>query len=166
MDSRGYGRTGSATRTSRRLTAALLLAGLAGLCIGAYGLTAANLPPALGTTGFAAGTAACVAGLVLGGRRVARSHYRPDPWQWPEWAVTAAGVACAAGLWAGAIQHPAAVNPAMYPLQWPPLPLIPAVAILTAALAAVAAPPPAAQQRGTAGPEPVPAARALAGARQ
>jgi energy-coupling factor transport system permease protein len=141
MDSRGYGRTGSATRASRRLTAALLLAGLAGLCLGAYGLLDSSMPPGLAIGGFAAGASACVAGLFLGGRRVSRSHYRPDPWAWPEWAVSASGLIGAAGLCLTVGYNPAAVNPSLYPLQWPSLPLIPAAAILAAALAAVVAPP-------------------------
>jgi energy-coupling factor transport system permease protein len=147
MDSRGYGRTGSATRASRRLTAALLLAGLCGLCLGTYGLLDSDMPAGLAIGGFAAGSAACVAGLFLGGRRVSRSHYRPDPWGWPEWAVSACGLAGAAGLCVTVGYNPAAVNPSLYPLQWPSLPIVPAVAILAAGLAAVIAPPPPAAAR-------------------
>jgi energy-coupling factor transport system permease protein len=140
MDSRGYGRTGTATRASRRLTAALMLGGMAGLCAGAYGLLDATLPAALSVTGFAAGTTLCLAGLALGGRRVSRSRYRPDPWRWPEWAVAASGVACAAGLSLHLGGSPAALNPPV--LTWPPLPLVPAALILAAAVAGFAAPPP------------------------
>ncbi len=67
MDSRGYGRTGTASRASRRLTAGLLLAGLAALCIGAYGLLGSTVPAAASVTGFTAGAVLCVAGLALGG---------------------------------------------------------------------------------------------------
>ncbi|MGD0686804.1 MAG: CbiQ family ECF transporter T component [Streptosporangiaceae bacterium] len=142
MDSRGYGRTGSATAASRRLTATLMLAGLAGLCIGAYGLLDTTVPRAAGLGGFAAGSALCVAGLALGGRRVSRSRYRPDPWRWPEWAVVGCGLATAVALCLNAGYNPAALNPGLSPLQWPSLPLLPAAAILVAALAALAAPPP------------------------
>ena len=38
MDSRGYGRTGRSTAASRRATAGLMVAGMLGLCVGAYGL--------------------------------------------------------------------------------------------------------------------------------
>ena len=141
MDSRGYGRTGRATRASRRLTAALLLAGLSGLCLGAYGLLGSSVPAGLAVGGFTAGAAGCVAGLFLGGRRVSRSHYRPDPWGWPEYAVAACGLVSAIGLGLTAGYNPAAVNPSLYPLQWPSLPLVPALAILIAALPAVVAPP-------------------------
>jgi energy-coupling factor transport system permease protein len=144
MDSRGYGRTGGASRRSRRLTAALLLAGLAGLCLGAYGLLGAGLPGGAAAGGFAAGAAACVAGLLLGGRRVSRTRYRPDTWRWPEWAVAGCGVASAVVLSVHLGYDPAALNPDLYPLHWPSLPLLPTAAILVAALPAVIAPPPSA----------------------
>lgn len=152
MDSRGYGRTGRATRASRRVTATLLLAGLSGLCLGAYGLLDSAMPAGLAISGFAAGAAACIGGLFLGGRRVSRSHYRPDPWGWPEYVVSACGLISAVGLCLTVGYNPAAVNPSLYPLRWPSLPLIPAVAILAAGLAAVVAPPPpaAVSERGPA----------------
>jgi energy-coupling factor transport system permease protein len=157
MDARGYGRTGTATAASRRLTAACLLAGLAGLCLGGYELLDPTVPPAVGVGGFAAGTALAVAGLVLGGRRVSRSRYRPDPWRWPEWVVAGSGLACAIVLWANVGYDPAALNPAFYPLHWPSLPVLPAVAILVTAVAAVAAPPvPAPAPFAAPGPMPVP----------
>jgi energy-coupling factor transport system permease protein len=142
MDSRGYGRTGSATRASRRLTAALTMTGLAGLCAGAYWLFDPTVPQAVGIGGFAGGAVLCVAGLALGGRRVSRTRYRPDPWGWPEWAVVASGAASAVGLSLNIGYSPAALNPGLYPLQWPALPVVPVIAILISALAAVAAPPP------------------------
>jgi energy-coupling factor transport system permease protein len=168
MDSRGYGRTGSATRASRRVTAALLLSGLCGLCLGTYGLLGSSTPAGFAIGGFAAGGVACVAGLFLGGRRVSRSHYRPDPWGWPEWAVSACGLVSAAGLCLTAGYNQAAVNPSLYPLQWPSLPLVPAVAILAAALAAVVAPPPplAVPEPDTAVPRHRPAVANIAGAPQ
>jgi energy-coupling factor transport system permease protein len=165
MDSRGYGRTGRATRASRRITAALLLAGLAGLCLGAYGLLDSSTPAGLAIGGFAGGGTACVAGLFLGGRRVSRSHYRPDPWGWPEWAVSACGLVSAVGLCLTVGYNPAAINPSLYPLQWPSLPVIPAAAILAAALAAVVAPPPMALATpAPAGRPAYPASGAVAGA--
>lgn len=153
MDSRGYGRVGRVSVTSRRLTAALMLGGLAGLCLGAYGLLDTTVPHGLGLGGFAVGAALCVAGLALGGRRVSRSRYRPDPWRWPEWLVTGCGVASAVVLCLNLGYSPASLNPDVYPLHWPPLPLLPTVAILVSALAAFIAPPP-----------PVAAAPAQAGA--
>ncbi|HEY3954186.1 MAG TPA: CbiQ family ECF transporter T component [Streptosporangiaceae bacterium] len=165
MDSRGYGRTGGASRGSRRLTAALLLGGLAGLCLGAYGLLGAGLPGGVAAGGSAAGAAACVAGLVLGGRRVSRTRYRPDPWRWPEWAVAGCGVVSAVVLSVHLGYDPGALNPDLYPLHWPSLPLLPTAAILAAALAAVMAPPP--PSAVTSGePRVREPARELTGARQ
>jgi energy-coupling factor transport system permease protein len=142
MDARGYGRTGRAGPANRRLTAGLMLTGLAGLCLGGYELLDPSVPPPVGLGGFAAGSALCVAGLVLGGRRVSRSRYRPDPWRWPEWLVTASGLTSAVVLTLNLGYDPGALNPGFHPLQWPALPVLPTVAILVAALAAVAAPPP------------------------
>ena len=142
MDARGYGRTGRATRASRRITGGLRLAGLGGLCLGAYGLLGSTTPSGVAIGGFAAGAAGCVAGLFLGGRRVARSRYRPDPWGWPECLVAACGLVSAVGLSLTVGYNLAALNPSLYPLQWPSLPLVPALAILIAVLAAVVAPPP------------------------
>jgi energy-coupling factor transport system permease protein len=160
MDSRGYGRVGGATRASRRVTAALMLGGLAGLCLGAYGLLGSAEPRGLGVGGFAAGAGLCVAGLALGGRRVSRSRYRPDPWSWPEWAVTGCGLACAIVLCLGVGYNPAALNPDLYPLAWPSLPLLPTAAILVAGLAGFAAPPPVVVTAPAPAPARAPAAAA------
>lgn len=142
MDSRGYGRTGTATRGSRRVTAMLMLTGMAGLCVGAYGLLDPGVSTGMGLSAFVAGVALSAAGLFVGGRRVSRSRYRPDPWQWPEWTVAGCGIVTAIVLSVGNGYDPAALNPTLYPLQWPTLPLLPAAAILVAALAAFASPPP------------------------
>ncbi|MFI1827497.1 CbiQ family ECF transporter T component [Streptomyces sp. NPDC020412] len=150
MDSRGYGRAGSATRASRRLTGALMLLGMCGLCAGAYGLLDATAPRLLGLPAMAAGGVLCVAGLRLGGRRVTRTVYRPDPWRFAEWAVAGCGVLSAVLLFAGTGFDAAQLNPTFHPLSWPALPLVPAGAILLAGAAGFIAPPPTA-------PVPLPA---------
>ncbi|MBB5871734.1 energy-coupling factor transport system permease protein [Allocatelliglobosispora scoriae] len=167
MDSRGYGRTGSATRGSRRLTGLLMLSGMAALCIGVYALLDPSVPRELGAVGFGAGLVLCAAGIALGGRRVSRSRYRPDPWRWPEWAVAGCGLVTALVLNLGTGYDPAALNPSLYPLQWPTLPILPVAAILVAALAAFASPPPPPRHRtGPALPAPRRAAdQTTAGAR-
>ncbi|WP_027345760.1 energy-coupling factor transporter transmembrane component T [Hamadaea tsunoensis] len=138
MDSRGYGGTGTATASSRRWTGLLLLTGLAGLCVGVYGLLDVTVPHAVGLAGFAAGALLCAGGLYLGGRRVSRTSYRPDPWQWPEWTVAAGGLCAAVVLAAGSGYDPTGGGA----LRWPTLPLVPALAVLLAAAAALASPPP------------------------
>jgi len=142
MDSRGYGRTGTASPRQRRATGAFMIAGMCGLCIGAYGLLDGS---ALGIFAFPAligGAGLCCFGLLLGGRQVQRSQYRPDPWTTPEWIVCGCGVVPAVVLLAGLGCTTVSLNPSTDPLTWPTLPLVPALAILVGAVAAVAAPPP------------------------
>jgi energy-coupling factor transport system permease protein len=142
MDSRGYGRTGTETRGSRRATALLMLAGMLGLCAGAYGLLDATAPRYLGLPAILTGAALCCAGLMLGGRRVTRSQYRPDPWRAPEWIVAGCGITTAVLLYVSTRYGAADVNPSFSPLHFPALPIMPTIAILLAAVAGVAAPPP------------------------
>lgn len=142
MDSRGYGRAGRATRGSRRLTAALLLTGMIGLCVGVYGLLDGTTSPLVGYPALALGAALCVLGFVAGSRRVTRTAYRPDPWRGPEWIVAAGGIACAAIMFSTVGYDPMQLNPSLYPLAWPQLPLLPVLGILLAGAAALAAPPP------------------------
>lgn len=144
MDSRGYGRAGSATPRSRRLTGALMLLGMCGLCAGAYGLLDATAPKLLGLPALAVGSVLCLAGLRLGGRRVTRTTYRPDAWRFAEWAVASCGVLSAVLLFVNVGYNPAELNPSLYPLSWPTLPLVPAAAILLAGTAGFLAPPPSA----------------------
>ena len=150
MDSRGYGRSGSATRRSRRATGALMLLGMCGLCAGAYGLLDATAPSFLGLPAMGLGALLCVAGLRLGGRRVTRTTYRPDPWRLPEWAVAGSGVLSAVLLFANLGYDPAQLNPTYYPLTWPDLPLVPTAAILLAGTAGFLAPPPSPVRRADA----------------
>ncbi|MFJ5265261.1 energy-coupling factor transporter transmembrane component T [Streptomyces sp. NPDC088387] len=154
MDSRGYGRAGTATRASRRITGALMLLGMCGLCAGAYGLLDATAPAFFGLPAMLLGAALCVGGLRLGGRRVTRTNYRPDPCRLPEWAVAGSGVVAAVLLFTNLGYDPAQLNPTFYPLTWPDLPLVPTAAILLAGAAGFLAPPP------QVGPPPGPAKRA------
>ncbi|MCM2394099.1 energy-coupling factor transporter transmembrane component T [Streptomyces albipurpureus] len=153
MDSRGYGRAGTATRNSRRITGALMLSGMCGLCAGAYGLLDATAPRILGLPAMAAGAVLCVAGLRLGGRRVTRTTYRPDPWRFDEWAVAGCGVLSAVVLFGNAGFNAAELNPSLYPLSWPTLPPVPAAAILLAGAAGFLSPPPQAPTPPTVTPQ-------------
>ncbi|QRV31827.1 energy-coupling factor transporter transmembrane protein EcfT [Streptomyces californicus] len=142
MDSRGYGRAGSATPRSRRLTGALMLLGMCGLCAGAYGLLDPSAPTLLGLPALAAGSLLCLGGLRLGGRRVTRTTYRPDPWRFADWAVASCGVLSAVLLFVNVGYDPAELNPFIERLSWPTLPIVPAAAILLAGAAGFLAPPP------------------------
>jgi energy-coupling factor transport system permease protein len=153
MDSRGYGRTGGASPRSRRATAGLMLTGMVGLCVGAYGLLDGSAPGYLGLPTLVVGAALCGLGLALGGRRVRRTQYRPDPWRAPEWAVVACGLVPAVVLVAAFGAGVSGLDPSTDPLVWPTVPVLPALAIGVGALAAVLAPPPV-RSPGPARPAP------------
>lgn len=141
MDSRGYGRTANLPAAVRRTTTGLVIGGLIGVCIGLFGVLQEQSSPWLGLPLLLVGVAAAVAGLWLGGKRAIRTRYRPDPWAWPEWAVTACGACAAFGvIWTGAADADA-VAASGTPLAWPPLPTAAFVGILLAALPAFIAPP-------------------------
>jgi energy-coupling factor transport system permease protein len=145
MDSRGYGRTAGVSRGARRLTGALVLAGLLGMCIGVYGLLDETAPALVGGPMLTAGLALAVAGLVLGARRVSRTRYRPDRWRATELGVAASGLAAAAAsLLTGALSIAALGSadlvPPVMPLGAPRLPPLPALGILLAATPALFAP--------------------------
>ena len=142
MDSRGYGRSGEVPQRVRRFTASLLLAGLVGLCLGTYGLLDTSTPRLLGAPMLALGVALAAAGFVVGGRRVRRTRYRPDPWGFAEWTTALSGIITAAAVIIVGAHDASALNPSLFPLMWPTLPAVPAIAILCALLPAALTPPP------------------------
>ena len=99
MDTRGYGRSGGASRRERSVTGALLLLALTGICVGTYAWLDPTAPRVLALPMLAAGAVVAVLGLVSAGRRVQRTRYRPDPWRTPEIATVGVGVAVAALGW-------------------------------------------------------------------
>jgi energy-coupling factor transport system permease protein len=120
MDTRGYGRSGTATPAERRVTGTLMITGLIGVCAGAYGLLdqtflggawrLATVDISRGAVLLVVGVAVCVAGMAAAGRRVDRTVYRPDPWRWPETAVALTGVVVgAAGSWVAQHQYAVAL---------------------------------------------------------
>ena len=140
MDTRGYGRSGGASGPQRRVTGGLMLVGLVGVCVGVYALLDKTAPRVLALPMLLAGVVVAVAGLVNAGRRVQRTHYRPDRWRAPELAVIACGLAVAAiGWW---------VNRYQLPIAYPDLSVAPEVSLvalvggMVGVLAAVAAPRP------------------------
>ena len=141
MDSRGFGRAGAQPVARRRLTGALLVLGLLGMCAGLYGLLDGTAPRVLGLPTLAAGAVVAIAGLAVAGRRVRRSVYRPDRWRAAEGAVAGCGIAAAAAMYGSAAIDPADLYPSLSPLAWPELPLLPVVGLLIALLPAWLAPP-------------------------
>jgi energy-coupling factor transport system permease protein len=142
MDSRGYGRTGETPKHLRRTTSGLVLVGLMGLCLGLYGLLDPTVPKQLGLPALAVGLVLCAAGLRLGGRRVRRTTYRPDPWRGPEWVVAGCGIVSATVMFFVGNVDPLLLHPSLYPLAWPDLPTVPLLAVLLGLLPAWVAPRP------------------------
>lgn len=141
MDARGYGRHGTVTTRERRRSAVLVLGGLLGVCIGVYGLLDATSPRALGLPVLGVGVTLAAIGFRLGGQRVQRSRYRPDPWAAPEWGVAACGVVVALVLVVVGRTAPVALDATLDPVSWPQLPLLAAGGVLLGALPAWIAPP-------------------------
>jgi energy-coupling factor transport system permease protein len=149
MDSRGYGRTAGVPRRARLVSGALVLGGLVGVCIGTYGLLDSTAPERLGASMLLVGVVLGWVGMVVAGRRVVRSRYRPDPWAAPEWAVAGIGLAVAAVVVAVSAVDPVELFPSLDPLTWPTLPVLPTAAVLLGALPAWLAPPVAVARRAT-----------------
>ena len=136
MDSRGYGRIAVADRRSRHTTSTLLIVGLLGIGIGAYGLLDATSPGYLGTPLLLGGIMLGATGFRLAGSRVRRTRYRPARWGAAEWLVSACGILGAAGVFSGPVVD---LYPSANPLMWPPLPALAVAGVLVALLPAARA---------------------------
>jgi energy-coupling factor transport system permease protein len=153
MDARGYGRSAQVPAPVRRLTAALTLGGLLGVCAGTYALLAAQ-GAGFGVPVLLVGLAAALAGLWLGGRRSVRTRYRPDRWGARAWLVSGSGIAVAVLMIRAASADPGALDPPAVPLTAPVLPLWPALSLLLGLLPAFVAPAPDRPARRPAVPGP------------
>lgn len=144
MDTRGYGRSGAQSRGHRVLTGALLLAGLIGVGVGVYGVLDLTAPRWLAMPMLGVGVVLAVAGVVLAGRRVGRTRYRPAPWRWPETVVAVSGLAVFVGIRIVVARDPSVAAP---DLSAAPLLSVLALVVPLIALAGLAAPPPLAPDR-------------------
>lgn len=142
MDSRGYGRAATVPATERAVTGALTLGGLLASAVGLYGVLDTTTPALMGSPTLLLGLAASAAGLWLGGRRVPRTTYRPDPWRVPEWVTLGCGLVAAAALVATSRTTPMVLEMPLSPLGVPALPLLPVAALLAGALPAFLTPEP------------------------
>lgn len=144
MDARGFGRTGSASRTQRGAVTALVLTALVLLGVGAYGLLAAVSPRLFGWPALVLAGLATVAAFWLSGRQVRRTRYRSHPWGVAEVLVVGAGVAGAAGvLLVSRGPDAGLLVPQLLPvIEWPALPYAVLAGLLVALLPAVVTPPP------------------------
>ena len=142
MDSRGYGRRADVAAGLRRLTAVLSLAGLGGVVLGLYGLLDATGPAWLGLPLLLLGVLVATAGMLLAGRGVQRTRYRPDPFAGPEWLVTAAGIMAAVTSIVTGLIDPGALRPEVLPVLAIPLPALATAGLGVAALPAWLTPEP------------------------
>jgi energy-coupling factor transport system permease protein len=143
MDARGYGRIGGRTGRQVWLTGTLLVTGMAGLCVSAYALLDPTVPRFLGAPLLVGSAVVGVVGIAASGRSVRRTSYRPDRWRAAELAVVGSGAAAAALMALASRVDPVVLVPALNPLQWPELSLLPMVAILAGLLPAFVTPLPA-----------------------
>ncbi|MEV2241281.1 CbiQ family ECF transporter T component [Micromonospora sp. NPDC049891] len=153
MDSRGYGRTAAIPAGQRALTGGLVLAGLVGVCVGTYGLLDTTVPGYLGLPMLIVGLATAVAGMLLAGRQVRRSRYRPDRWPITEVVVAGCGVATAVVMAVAGSVDPARLYPPVSPLTWPELTPLMLLVVAVAVAPAWLAPPPTLADHRT--PRPV-----------
>ncbi|MFC4056209.1 CbiQ family ECF transporter T component [Actinomadura syzygii] len=142
MDSRGYGRAGTARRRARFTTGLLMIVGLIGVCVGVYATLDGTTPRFLAFPVLASGTVVAMLGFRLAGRRVRRTRYRPDRWRPAEIVVAASGVAVAAAMFATSDVDPTNLNPSLTDLSWPLLSWTPLCGVLVGVLPALLSPPP------------------------
>ncbi|MDQ3733325.1 MAG: energy-coupling factor transporter transmembrane protein EcfT [Actinomycetota bacterium] len=138
MDARGYGRVGALSPRARRTSVVLLLGGLLGLCLAAYGLLDAATPFSVAVPALVVGVAASVTGLVIGSRRMVRSRYRPDRFDLRSVVVALCGLVIAALFF---LTEWSVSHPSTFPLVWPELALLPLVGLAVAALPGVISTP-------------------------
>jgi len=145
LDSRGYGRRVPVAAARRRLASAAALGGLLLTALGAYAALGGGVPAGVGGDrvvggpGLALGALLLTLGLVAGGARSPRTRYRGDRWDLRATAVAAAGalvVAVSVLTGRDGLLQPTDL------LAVPRLPLLPAAAVLLAALPALLAPAP------------------------
>lgn len=171
MDARGFGTRKDASKADRLLVSGVSLLGLMAVCVGVYGLldqaSAEGFAKAwTGPWTIAVGLGLGALGIWLGGRRIPRSVYRPDPWKGAEWFVVGCGFAAfvvAFGVLHGSsltdrlgitAQPLAAIQP-IEPIAWPQVPVPLVLGLLVAALPAFLTPnlPPPPQRLGARRPE-------------
>jgi len=145
MDSRGFGRRGPVSRRHRRIATAAVLTGLLAVSSAVYGLLDTGSPAIVGVPLLLAGSVVAAGSVLLGGRGIVRSKYRPDPWRGPEWLTVCAGAAALVGaILAGRI-YPGSLHTGTYPIATPQLPWPALVGIVIALTPAWLSPRPNAE---------------------
>ena len=117
------------------------MVGLLSAAVGVYGVTDAGSEFGLGLPLMAAAALLCAVGFAARGRRLQRSRYRPDRWGAVEWLIVGSGLmALGATVLAHSLQIPGMAVSFVSAIKVPPLPLLPVVGILLAALPALVVP--------------------------
>ncbi len=142
MDARGYGRRIAVGKGARRLASGATVGGLLLMAVGLYGMLDSGSLFGLGLPVLAVAAVLCGGGLTLGGRRTARSRYRPDPWRQPEWLVAGSGLIALVTMTIARSLDVPGLTISFSPLAFPSIPLLPVVGILIALAPAIAAPNP------------------------
>jgi energy-coupling factor transport system permease protein len=142
MDSRGYGRRSRVPVATRRWATLATALGLLLVMVGVYDALSASAPWGVGIGALLAGVVLLGVGIVLSGRRTRRTRYRPDVWRGSEWGVTISGVAVVVAFSVAGALGVAGLQVTFYPLEVPPLPVLPALAILVGLAPAMLAPVP------------------------
>lgn len=139
MDSRGYGRAGAVTPRARLLSGSLMLAGLLGLCVAAYGLLRKDpdAEDSFGVPALIVGVVASVAGLTLGSRRTIRTRYRPDRFDLRSIAALACGVGATVAFYRTSDVAFEVIAPTTFPLVFPQLHWLPLLGVAVALLPAL-----------------------------
>jgi energy-coupling factor transport system permease protein len=140
MDARGYGRAGQLGARQRRVTGALLVGGLLGLCVGIYAFLDSSAPRVLSLPMLGLGLVLAAAGFLAAGRRVRRTRYRPERWRVADVMTAGTGVAVAVLGGIAASLAPAVAYPD--PSVAPPLSLMSIGAVLLGLLPAFLTPHP------------------------
>jgi energy-coupling factor transport system permease protein len=142
MDSKGFGRRGAVSAARRKVTTGAVLVGLVSVAAAVYGLLDAGSPAIVGLPLLLAGSLIAGAAVLLGGRGVVRSKYRPDPWRAAEWLVVGAGAAAVVGALLGGRLEPGSLHTGTYPIVAPQLPWAAVIGILLGLLPAWLTPRP------------------------
>ncbi len=140
MDARGYGRRASMAPRVQRAAAAATVGGLLLAAVGVYGIIDAGSLVGLGLPILAVSAVLCGVGMAVGGRRSTRTRYRPDPWRWPEWAVTGSGLLALVSMTIAHAFDVPGLTVSFTPLAAPPVPVAAALGLLLGALPAVVTP--------------------------
>jgi energy-coupling factor transport system permease protein len=112
------------------------------MAVGIYGVIDGGSLFGLGLPVLAVAAVLCGVGLAVGGRRTARSRYRPDPWRQPEWVVAGSGLVALVALSVAAALDVPGLTISFSPMAFPSIPMLPVVGILLALVPAIAAPNP------------------------